>query len=124
MRVENWRPITLLNIEWKMFTSVVKTKMEERWTDEMGVMQIGFRKGRWIQENHLLLQSLIQKRRKFIDALLFVDFQRAYDSISHKFAAKKMETLGGMPWRELTRKILGGTSLIWVGGQCAGEVQI
>jgi hypothetical protein len=27
-KIDNWRPITLLNIEWKLYTSIWKNRME------------------------------------------------------------------------------------------------
>lgn len=122
--VTNWRPITLLNIEWKIFTAILKTKMEEMWQNEVGEMQIGFRKGRWIQENHLLLQAILQRHRDKVQSLLFVDFEKAYDSLSHKYAVSCLASLGGVWWGQMTRKILGGSSKIWFGGKWVGTVRI
>ncbi len=85
--IENWRPICVLNIEWKIFTGLVNKVMYNAWEKEMGDSQIGFRKGRWIHENHLLLQAILRNgwakrnkkktKNKSSGWLIFIDFKKA-----------------------------------------------
>ncbi|HMP31662.1 MAG TPA: reverse transcriptase domain-containing protein, partial [Saprospiraceae bacterium] len=58
--MENWRPISVLNIEWKIFTGLINDTLYEEWETKMGPTQIGFRKKRWIHENHLILQAVLK----------------------------------------------------------------
>ena len=42
--MENWRPISVLNIEWKIFTGLINDILYKEWENKMGDPQIGFRK--------------------------------------------------------------------------------
>lgn len=123
-KVENWRPITLLNVEWKVFSNIVRSALEQICGEQVGAMQIGFRKGRWIQEHHLMLQALLQRHQNNVSAILLIDFQRAYDSLSHKFIVQRVRDLCGGDVADLIRKMLGGSSRIWLAGKFVGDISI
>ena len=44
--VDNWRPISLLNVEWKIFSRILLKNLEEICSNQQGAWQIGFKKGR------------------------------------------------------------------------------
>src|SRR5690606_12270077 len=39
--IDNWRPISLLNIEWKIFTKIVDKTMRDKWESTIHNSQIG-----------------------------------------------------------------------------------
>ena len=61
--------------------------------------QKGFMKGRYIGENIRLLYDLIfyTKLRKKPGMLLLIDFEKAFDSVSHKFIFKALDFLNFGP---------------------------
>lgn len=123
-KIENWRPITLLNTEWKIYTSIVRNKLEEKWQNIVGRNQIGFRKGRWIQEHHLVLQALLQAYKDTFGAVLFLDFKHAYDSLKHQYILDRMKNIGGHNWTQVIAGILGGESSLWIGQRWVGHCRI
>lgn len=95
----NYRGIALVNCFAKIFTSLLLDRLEGwcRKNDVIPEAQSGFRKGRSCIDNLFTLSSLIQlhlrlKGRKVFAA--FVDFRRAFDSISHNLMWFKLYNMG------------------------------
>ena len=62
--VKELRPIALLNVEYKIFMSVMKEKLIEhaRMNGLMNELQIGFTSGRRIEDNLFMLMYVINSR--------------------------------------------------------------
>ena len=126
--IENWRPICVLNIEWKIYTGLINNVMYKLWEDRMSDPQIGFRKGRWIHENHLVLQAIIKnawrkrkkkkKNKRSSGWLIFIDFKKAYDSVSHDWIKHIIYSLGGEKWERIITTILSDSK-----SKIKGDVQ-
>ena len=94
----NYRGITLLNTIAKIFTSIINNRILN-WVEDNNILnetQFGFRKGRRTSDGHFILLSLIENFRHTKNPLFscFVDFSKAFDSISHDLLWLKMEALG------------------------------
>lgn len=110
--LENWRPISLLNTEWKIFTSLVNQSLQSLSKDMIEEEQIGFKKGKWIHEHHLTLQAAIKKNHG--GAILFIDFKKAYDSVYHSHIFNTIHSLHGPSWAKLIMNIVcGGSSKVY-----------
>ena len=83
--VKQLRPIALLNVDYKIFMSVMKEKLIEhaRVNDLMNELQIGFTSGRRIDDNLFMLNYVIESCRREKKDLIafFVDFAKAFDGI-------------------------------------------
>jgi len=55
--VHNWRGINLLNVEWKLFSAIMRDYVESKVSLRCN-KQIGFIKKRWTHENVLMLQAV------------------------------------------------------------------
>lgn len=55
----NWRPITLLNTDYKMFTAVLAARLKEGLSKIISSTQSGFLKGKSIHNNICLVLDLI-----------------------------------------------------------------
>lgn len=86
LHVKNWRPLTLLNTDYKIFAKVLANRMLQVLPYIVSQDQFGYLKGRSISDNLLDLMSVIQhcEDNQLEAILISVDFKRAYDSVSHK----------------------------------------
>lgn len=104
--VSNYRPISLLSSISKIFEKIVKTRLCN-YLDNNNILsdsQHGFRKGRSTVDAIAKLTEYIMvqndKGKKVIS--VFVDLEKAFDTISHKILFEKMKIHG-----------IGGGSLKW-----------
>jgi len=95
----NYRPISLLNTTLKLFTQILADRIT-KWSNDKNLIpeaQAGFRKGRGCEDQIFVLNSAIQiavnsdKKKMFT---LFIDFARAFPSISHSKLWSKLDNLG------------------------------
>lgn len=86
LEVENWRPLTMLNNDYKILSKALANRMQKIMPDIISEEQAGFMKGRFIRDNILTLQTIIEYLHDTGQEalLLAVDIQRAYDEISHE----------------------------------------
>jgi len=89
----NWRPISLLNIDYKIATKAVANRMKKIINKIISSNQTGFIKGRYIGENVRLIQEVIAhlNNSNKPGLLIFVDFEKDSDSIDHTFIIRCLE---------------------------------
>ena len=85
--LSNWRPITLLNMDYKIASKVIAKRIEHVLPSIIHPNQTGFMKGRYIDQNIRLINDIIQQTelQKIPGILLFLDFQRAFDTLVLSF---------------------------------------
>lgn len=85
--IDNWRPITLLNNDYKVIASVLASRLKSGLKSLISVNQSGFIKDRHISNNIRLIMDLIDYRDILTGDpfILFLDFYKAFDTISHTF---------------------------------------
>ena len=78
--LSNWRPITLLNTDYKIASKVIAKRIERILPSVIHPDQTGFMKGRSIGHNIRLINDIIQQTelQKIPGILLFLDFQKAF----------------------------------------------
>ena len=81
--LQNWRPITLLNVDYKIASKAIAKRFEPMLSKPLHPDQTGFIKGRDIGENIRLLSDIMeQTEKKNIPGILVsVDFRKAFDSL-------------------------------------------
>jgi hypothetical protein len=90
-----WRPISLMNVDAKIYAKVLAKRMTNVLPDIIGGEQLGYMAGRYIGENSLILQAAIQQAKADeIAYLLSIDFKAAFDSVSHDYLWTVMEKNG------------------------------
>ena len=77
----------MLNTDYKIITKTISNRIKKYITIIIEQSQTGFIKGRYIGENIRLIQETIVKLEdeNLPGLLLFADFEKAFDSISHEF---------------------------------------
>lgn len=85
-KVENWRPIALLNTDYKILTKVWASRLGPIVAKTIGRHQTGFIPGRDIRENVLLVQTMLDRLKQTCQqqGILFLDLEKAYDRISQR----------------------------------------
>ena len=95
----NYRGISLLSVVSKIFTKILCTRLTA-WAEGSGLLyeeQAGFRKGRSTVDQIFALQAVTQKylsRRRGRFYVIFVDFSKAFDTISHKHLWHRLMNIG------------------------------
>ena len=92
LRIENWRPLSLLNLDIKILSKILATRLEKVLPSIIHSDQAGFMKGRSIQDNLFDLITMIDLcHKKDLDSILIsYDFAKAFDltnktQIRHRF---------------------------------------
>ena len=82
--IRNWRGITLLTYDFKIWAKVIANRLEET-TDLINKHQTGFVKGRSIFCNIRTMMEVVayMKKSKKAGVIVTIDFQSCFDRISH-----------------------------------------
>ena len=81
--IKNWRPITLLNCDYKISAKALASHLKKVLPKLVNSDQTGFMKGRFIGENIRLIDGVINfaEVENIPGLLLFLDFQKAFDTV-------------------------------------------
>ena len=93
MFLENWSPISLINVDSKIATKVIANRIKNVLPSVIHANQSGFMKGRFIGETARSILDIIAHTEslQLPGVLLFIDFEKAFDSIEHEFLYKALE---------------------------------
>jgi hypothetical protein len=96
IQIQQYRPICLLNISFKIFTKVGTSKIPEVVHIVVRPTQTAFMPGRHILEGVVVLHETIHElhRRKLDGMLLKIDFEKAYDKVKWDFLQQAMRMKG------------------------------
>ena len=92
----NWRPLTLLSVEYKLISGCIAKRMSKVMPKIINPDQVGFVSNRYIGEGIRLVYDVMDyaKKKNFTGMLLLVDFTKAFDSVSHSFIINCLDTFG------------------------------
>ena len=91
--IKNWRPISLLNCDYKIAAKAIACRIKKVLPSVINSDQTGFLKNRFIGENIRLLNSIISYTdiEKLPELLLFIDFEKAFDTLEWTFVEKSLK---------------------------------
>ena len=94
--IKNWRPLTLRNCDYKIAAKSIANRLKVFLPKLINNDQTGFIKGRFIGENIRLLDSVVcyAKEKNIPGLLLFLDFEKAFDTIEWPFIRKTLQYFG------------------------------
>ena len=95
--IANWRPITLLNNDYKILTHLIKKRLLNVIPQIISNCQSGFQAGRSTTDNLVLMYLVLEhfsNNPQDEGFLLQVDFEKAFDSVEHAFLFQTLVKLG------------------------------
>ena len=103
--LKNWRPISLINFDYKILSKTLSLRIQKFLPVLIHSNQSGFVEGRSIGDSIRIIQDTMAftKNQNIEGILLFVDFEKAFDSIEWKFL-----------WKTLNRFNFGKGLIKWI----------
>ena len=97
--LKNWRPISLLNVDTKIASKVIAERIKRLLPGLIHHNQSRYIPGRNISENIRSILDIMEftKVKKLPDLLLFLDFEKAFDSLEWDFLEKCLEKFNFAP---------------------------
>jgi exonuclease III len=91
--LSNWRPISLLNTDYKIMTKCIAVRLKTVLPSIIHKDQTGFMKNRYIGENIRLILEAIDhiEDNNLSGMLLSVDFEKAFDTVNWTFLNKTLD---------------------------------
>jgi len=92
IRLKNWRPITLLNQDYKLIAKVLSFRLKNILPTIINADQTGFVKNRYIGENITRIFNIMDYvEEEDISAIIMsIDYEKAFDSLEWDFIAKTL----------------------------------
>ena len=83
IKLDSWRPLTLLNTDSKIYGKILANRLQKAFTTIIHHSQTGFVKGRHLAENILKINEVINycKRQKQDGVLISFNFRKAFDTV-------------------------------------------
>ena len=115
--LKNWRPITLLNVDCKLFSKLLTSRMSMVLGEVIHPDQTCALPGRRITDNLILIRDTIcyARDRNMRLLILNLDFEKAFDRVSHQYLFKVLLKLGfpgrfiawvGLLYRDITSRFV------------------
>ena len=94
--LNNWRPLSLLNVDQKILSKALSLRIDKVINKLIGDQQLGFLKGRDITAVHRRIDDILElqkssNRKGFVTAL---DFKQAFDAINMNCVMKSLDLFG------------------------------
>ena len=95
-QIKNWRPISLLNVIYKIGSGCIANRIKTVLPDLINEDQTGFIPDRYIGDNVRLIYDVMQylDENKLPGLLVCLDFEKAFDSLDWNFMFKVMSAYG------------------------------
>ena len=124
----NWRPITLLNVDYKICSKVITKRLEKLLTFLINPDQTGFIKGRYIGQSIRLINDILEqtKLRNIPSILLQLDFRKAFDTIEWEFIQRTIAlfNFGGSIQRWISIFYVNTESAVLNNGFCTNYFRL
>ena len=90
---ENWRPISLLNVDAKILSKVIATRIKKVLSDIIHNNQSGYVSDRYIGETVQSIFDIMDftNKENIPGLLIFIDFQKAFDILEWSYLYKCLE---------------------------------
>ena len=95
MICSNYRPITLLNVAYKIFTILLNNRLSNIVESKLEDCQMGFQLNRSTIDNLFIVRQIIEKCYEFKIELhnIFIEYTKAFDSVYRDKIIKCLTTM-------------------------------
>uniref|UniRef100_A0A670I0Q6 Reverse transcriptase domain-containing protein n=1 Tax=Podarcis muralis TaxID=64176 RepID=A0A670I0Q6_PODMU len=96
-QLKNYRPISLLNVDYKIFADILANRLKKVLNEVIHKDQAGFLPGRHLSDNTRNIVDVLELLQTNVNTkavLIFIDAEKAFDNISWKFMKKNLEGMG------------------------------
>ena len=103
--LDNWRPLSLLNTDYKIVAKLLSIRLQNVIDTLVSEDQVGYIKGRQLGDNCRKILDVFEFSEDLHDPgyVLFLDFEKAFDSVSRDFLYKTLQAFN-----------FGDTFLKWI----------
>ena len=127
--LKNWRPITLLNIDYKIYTHILKNRLKSVIPSIISSHQTGFQKGKSTTDNLILMYLVLEyyeRNPQQEGFLVQIDFEKAFDSVEHQYMFSVLKKIGiGSKLIQMIKVAFSGcSSMILVNGHLSEPVYL
>ena len=127
--LKNWRPITLLNIDYKIYVHVIKNRLRLTLPGIISCHQTGFQRGKSTTDNLILMYLVLEYYERNPEEegyLVQIDFEKAFDSVEHDylFSVLKKIGIGNQLIHMIKVAFSGCSSMILVNGHLSEPVYL
>ena len=93
--LKNWRPLSLLNVDYKIATKALALRLKKVLPQVINNAQTGYIEGRFIGQNIRQISDILSfaAEQNIEGIAAFIDFEKAFDSLEWEFLFKAIETL-------------------------------
>lgn len=112
-QIKDFRPISLVHSFAKLNIKILANRLAPKLNEMVSPNQSAFIKGRFIQDNFMLVQqtSRLLYQQKLSRLLFKIDIPKAFDSVSWPFLIEVMQHYGfGQIWRDMICGLLASSS--------------
>ena len=97
--LENWRPISLVNVDAKIMSKAIATRIKNVLPNIIHHNQTGLIKDRYIGETVRSILDIMDftAKENIPGLLIFIDFQKAFDSLERNFLQRCLESFNFGP---------------------------
>lgn len=124
--IKNYRPITLLNTDYKILAKIIANRMKEVAGDAVRSLQAYGIPSRDITDSIIMIQAAIRAMGKEGGFLLNLDLEKAFDRVDHEFMFKVLTSMGfGDTFIKMVSLLyLDAKSKIKINGRVSSEFRI
>ena len=113
-KIQQYRPICLLNVSFKIFTKVATIRVNSVADNIISPSQTAFMRGRNILEGVVILHETVHElHRKNQSGVIFkIDFEKAYDKVRWNFLIQTLRLKGfSNKWIDWIKSFISGGSV-------------
>ena len=94
--IKNWRPISLLNVDAKIISKILATRLTKVISQLISSDQTAYVPGRFIGESVRLTSDVLEymKTSELPGYLITIDIEKAFDSVDHTFLVAVLKKFG------------------------------
>ena len=94
--IENWRPISLLNVDYKILSKALASRLKKILPTLITSQQTAYISNRYIGENGRLISDIIEMTEKLNIGgfLVAMDIEKAFDSLDYTFLLSVLKKIG------------------------------